>query len=230
MTVVFFDLETTGLSTKTDQITQIAAKTRCGTKKFITYVNCSKEISAGSSRVTGITRDTVKDAPQTKVVLEEFIKWLSQMEKPVTLVAQNGERFDFPVLIAECIHNGIPVTDLPIDNFFDSLVWCRYYYKAHEMIMDPITKRQSYKLGNIYKVVTGKDLDGAHDAMIDVDATITVCKPCDDYFGVGSISVSDAIEKHKRALFGMELKITSKSRMSNIRSGTIMDFLNKTKR
>ena len=224
--IIFFDLEATGLRTKTDQIIQIAAK--CGDKEFDTYVNCTKTISPLITDITGITRKTVQKAPLIKDALIQFNTWLSEMPKPSVLVAQNGSRYDFKLLFSEMIHNRISVNELAVDHLFDSLIWCRHHYKPHEMLMSK-HGNPSYKLGNIYKAVTGEELDGAHDAMIDVRGTAVICKPCEDYYGIGYVDKIKAIEEHKRDLYGLQITVSANVKRKLGKTKSIADFIKKSK-
>ena len=63
---VVFDLETTGISPKTDEVIEISAvKVKQGqvTDEFSTLVNPKCRIPYGASRVNGITDDMVAEAP-----------------------------------------------------------------------------------------------------------------------------------------------------------------------
>ena len=53
--LVFFDLETTGLNTKEDEIVQIAALAWPGSEEFSVFVLPNVEISEGASNVNGMT-------------------------------------------------------------------------------------------------------------------------------------------------------------------------------
>ena len=74
---VVFDLETTGISPKTDEVVEISAvKVEHGkvTDEFSTLVNPKRRIPYGASRVNGITDDMVAEAPFFEQVLEEFLE------------------------------------------------------------------------------------------------------------------------------------------------------------
>ena len=71
---VVFDLETTGISPKTDEVVEISAvKVEHGkvTDEFSTLVNPKQRIPYGASRVNGITDDMVAEAPFFEQVLED---------------------------------------------------------------------------------------------------------------------------------------------------------------
>ena len=70
---VVFDLETTGISPKTDEVVEISAvKVEHGkvTDEFSTLVNPKQRIPYGASRVNGITDDMVAEAPFFEQVLD----------------------------------------------------------------------------------------------------------------------------------------------------------------
>jgi len=98
-----YDLETTGLSSQSDAIIQIAAvriengtilKNDC----FFSYVNPLRHISSWISNYTGITNEDVADSPGIDKILPEFSKWVGDS----TLIAHNGNRFDMKFLHAAC--------------------------------------------------------------------------------------------------------------------------------
>lgn len=90
---VVFDLETTGISPKTDEVVEISAvKVEHGkvTDEFSTLVNPKQRIPYGASRVNGITDDMVAEAPFFEQVLEEFLEFIEGF----VLVGHNIARFD----------------------------------------------------------------------------------------------------------------------------------------
>ena len=94
---VVFDLETTGISPKTDEVIEISAvKVEHGkvTDEFSTLVNPKRRIPYGASRVNGITDDMVAEAPFFEQVLEEFLEFI----KGFVLVGHNIARFDMNFL------------------------------------------------------------------------------------------------------------------------------------
>ena len=95
---VVFDIETTGLSPQTCQITEIGAvrfvKSQV-TEKFSRFVNPGVPIPDEIVKLTGITDDMVKDADTIDKVLPEFLKFVSND----TLVAHNAS-FDISFIRA----------------------------------------------------------------------------------------------------------------------------------
>lgn len=88
-TFVCFDTETTGLKPAEEEITEIAAvKVRNGEvlEEFQTYVNPHKPIPANITELTGISDETVKDAPELSEALPQFLEFTGDLP----LVAHNA--------------------------------------------------------------------------------------------------------------------------------------------
>ncbi|XP_046714542.1 DNA polymerase III PolC-type isoform X2 [Silurus meridionalis] len=102
-TLVFFDLETTGLNIYECDIVQLSAIS--GERTFNVYIFPRCPIDPGSSRVTGLTTHSqtllLHGQPVQTVPLREalngFISFLKTFSRPV-LVGHNCKRFDCPVL------------------------------------------------------------------------------------------------------------------------------------
>ena len=125
-TFVVFDIETTGLYKRIDGITEIGAvKIRNGeiVDRFSTFVNPGMPIPEHITKLTGISDETVQNAPSIETVLPEFLRFCENC----VLVAQNarfdtgfikfacetyGEKYDFPhmdtMVLARCMHPELP--------------------------------------------------------------------------------------------------------------------------
>ncbi len=118
---VVFDLETTGISPKTDEVIEISAvKVKQGkvTDEFSTLVNPKCRIPYGASRVNGITDDMVAEAPFFEQVLEEFLEFI----KGFVLVGHNIARFDMNFLyrdVEKYFERSLP------NNYIDTLQMAR---------------------------------------------------------------------------------------------------------
>ena len=90
---VLFDLETTGLSPETEKIIEISALKVMNGKivdEFSTLVNPGKHIPEIATSINGITDDMVKDAPEVKKALKDFLAFAGDM----VLVGHNILSFD----------------------------------------------------------------------------------------------------------------------------------------
>lgn len=90
---VIFDLETTGISPKTDEVIEISAvKVINGevTDTFSKLVNPGRPIPDAASQVNGITDEMVKDCPTFESVLKEFDEFVDDM----ILIGHNIYTFD----------------------------------------------------------------------------------------------------------------------------------------
>ena len=94
--IVAFDLETTGLRPKQEEITQIAAIKLGGMRmemesSFTSYVNPGKPIPANIQALTRVRDNDVANAPSPK----EAIQMLSDFAGNATLFGHDIYRFDF---------------------------------------------------------------------------------------------------------------------------------------
>ena len=106
---VIFDLETTGLSPRADEIIQIAAvRMRDGwideADWFFSYVNPGRPVPYWITQYTGVTNQDVSDAPGIAEVLAEFSRYSGDLP----LLAHNGRRFDMKFLAASCLKHQLP--------------------------------------------------------------------------------------------------------------------------
>jgi len=182
--VVYFDLETTGLNTMLDRITQIAAVAETGgdrTEEFNTLVKTERKITEGATSVTGLTNEMLRDAPPFKKAMGDFLLWLNTLRRGrrVTLIAHNGIGYDYPLLFNEMWDaNMTPYMTLNragVTAMFDSCVWARFNVAPHKTVkLD--CGRPSYSNDSLYRAVTGKSIENAHDALSDCRALRVVCR------------------------------------------------------
>ena len=110
---VAFDLETTGLSSENDVITEIGAVIyRDGemTERFQAFVNPHRSLSANITELTGITDSMLRDAPDIEEVLPEFLAFCG--DRP--LVAHNAD-FDVGFILAACKRQNIDYDPVYLD-------------------------------------------------------------------------------------------------------------------
>ncbi|KAL0967926.1 hypothetical protein UPYG_G00259920 [Umbra pygmaea] len=110
-TIVFFDLETTGLDTSVCDIIQLSAI--CGDKTYNAYILPRCSMTNQASQVTGFTVSNQRtlllhgrpvDTIPLSEALTSFISFLRSFRKPI-LAAHNARLFDSPVLaraLGEC--------------------------------------------------------------------------------------------------------------------------------
>ncbi|MBO5870650.1 MAG: PolC-type DNA polymerase III, partial [Clostridia bacterium] len=117
---VIFDIETTGLSPKTCGITQIGAlmyKNGEIIGEFSTFVNCGMPIPDNIVKLTGITDDMVKGAPNECQAVTKFLEFCGDR----MLVAHNAN-FDISFIRRVAEEN-----EIPFDNaYLDTVALSRY--------------------------------------------------------------------------------------------------------
>ena len=112
-TFVCFDIETTGLSAKTEAITEIGAvKIKDGVvvDTFSTFVKPEKPIPAKIVQLTGITDVMVQDAPSQSEAVSAFLDFVGDS----VLVAHNAP-FDMGFIRVACKNMNKPFTNAAID-------------------------------------------------------------------------------------------------------------------
>nr|WP_325196135.1 PolC-type DNA polymerase III [uncultured Oscillibacter sp.] len=111
---VCFDIETTGLKVDREAITEIGAvvlKNGEIAERFQTFVNPNRRLTPEIIGLTGITDDMLKDAPQLKEALTEFLKFVNG--RP--LAAHNAE-FDIGFIRAGCKKVGLDFHPTYVDS------------------------------------------------------------------------------------------------------------------
>ena len=162
--IVFFDLETTGKSTNPDDVRIIeisAKKVNPDTLEIIDsfygkYNNDGVPIAPDATERHGVKEEDLVGYPtfrsDTKNVYEFF--------KGCDVGGYFCSVFDIPILYFSFLRVGID-WDYRVKNFDIYTLWKKY---------------NSGKLGDVYKRLTGKNLEDAHTADADVLATIEVYK------------------------------------------------------
>ncbi|XP_072529501.1 three prime repair exonuclease 4 [Salminus brasiliensis] len=164
--VVFFDLETTGLGSSCD-IVQLAAVSGSHTLNLFMVPRC--RMDPGASRVTGFKvrrhRLFLHRRPvltnSLKEALVSFITFLGMLGCPL-LVGHNIRRFDCLVLARVLDEFGLKAAfQASVAGFLDSLPLARQLLKDRGL--------QSFKQENLVKTVLGVSY-AAHNALADVQA------------------------------------------------------------
>lgn len=156
--IVSWDLETTGVDTQKDRIVEIAiVKLHPDGKKEtrVAKVNPTIAIPKGASDVHGILDEHVKDCPTFKQLAKGILSFIEGCDS----LTFNGNRFDTPLLHAEFERAGI--------------IWD---YRAHKMIDASVIFRRFERrtLEAALMFYCEKELEGAHGALADTEATLDV--------------------------------------------------------
>ena len=179
--IVFFDIESTGLDTQKDRIVELCITKLTPTMETTTHsyggqnfhqttstkrFNPQIPIGEKATETHGITNEDVKDLEPFRATAEKTAKYITGCD----IAGFNSNRFDIPMLVAEFNRANVE-WDWKSSNFIDA----GNLYK----IENPRT------LSAAYKQYTGKELEGAHEAEADVQATIDV------FFGMLSNGFSE---------------------------------------
>lgn len=153
--IVYFDIESTGVETETARIIELACikYNVDGTQEQKTIlVNPGVLIPIEASDVHGITDEMVKDKPFFKQYAQAIRNWFEGCD----LAGFNSDNYDIPLLSAEFERAGLEGINWN-PNLLDVMKLYRLLY--------PNT------LSDVYKRLTGKELEGAHGALADISAT-----------------------------------------------------------
>ena len=143
------------------------------------------EVSPAASRVNLLTNEFLADqGVPFKEAWSQFLVWLhnasrpspsSSFQRPVVLMAHNGQFFDFQILGHEFKRHGICSEEdyrtygrrMKIAGFVDSL---KMFQQPNFWSECGPIKPANNKLKDVYEFLIKKDLEGAHDALKDVCA------------------------------------------------------------
>lgn len=156
----FFDLETTGISIANDRIIEIAMiklMPNGETLRKVHRVNPTIPISPESTAIHGISNEDVKDKPTFKEIAKECAKFLEGAD----LSGFNILKFDVPLLVEEFLR-----ADVEFDYRRKKIIDAQRIFHFME-------KRT---LSAAYKFYVNKDIENAHSAEADTEATIEVLK------------------------------------------------------
>ena len=183
-TYCVLDLETTGLSFRTEKITEIGimkVKNHKVIEEFSTFVNPEKPIPQRVVEVTNITDDMVKDAPTIEEVLPKVLEFVGDS----VLVAHNAD-FDIGFLKHNCTELGLKLGN----TYLDTLRLAKALFPEYK----------KYKLGIIAENL-GIKVEVAHRALDDVDTTVKVF----------NVMLDMLKEKNVVTLDDMETKLSGKA-------------------
>lgn len=160
--IIFFDMETTGLSPLANRIIELSAVKIDKNKKisiFDNLINPEIPIPPHTSEIHGINDEDVKEAPKIKNVLTEFLKF----SETLPLIAHNA-KFDAGFLVYHSHLNEILLPSIS--------VYCSYL-----MSKSSFPNLSSYKLKNLSEHFHIK-LERHHRALDDTWACLYLVLAC----------------------------------------------------
>lgn len=158
--ICFFDLETTGINISKDRIVEISILKVFpnGTEESKTWlVNPEMTIPQEVIDIHGVTNEKVANEPTFKMLAKE----IHNMIKDSDLGGFNSNRFDIPLLAEEMLRAEI---DFDMKNRLAIDVQTIFH------------KKEQRTLTAAYKFYCDKNLEGAHSAEADTNATYEVLK------------------------------------------------------
>lgn len=156
--IIFFDIESTGLSITQDRIVELSAlkiKVNGDQEIKTRRLNPTIPISPEAQKIHGISNEDVKDCPTFKEVAKSLSNWMLGCD----FAGYNSIKFDIPMLAEEFLRAGID---------FD--------FRKRKMvdIQNIFHKMEQRTLSAAYKFYCSKDLENAHSAEADTVATYEI--------------------------------------------------------
>ena len=158
--IIFFDVETTGINLLTDRIVEIALLKIFpnGKEEMKTYkINPEVPIPEKASSIHGIYDDDVKDCPTFKQIARQLANFMEGCD----IGGFNSNKFDIPLLAEEFLRAEVDF-DMRRRKFVD--------------VQNIFHKMEQRNLSAAYKFYCGKELEGAHNAANDTQATYEILK------------------------------------------------------
>ena len=155
MKIVYFDLETTGLSPESDRIVEIALiveKDQEIIEKWESLVNPGMSIPAEATAIHHIKNEDVTDQPTIKELGSKILSYLNDCD----VYAGYNILFDVKMMMAESRRIGLPI------DFHNKKIWDMQKIFFHY---------EPRNLAAAFKYYCDKELDGAHRAAADIEAT-----------------------------------------------------------
>ena len=179
--VVAIDFETTGFSPARDRVVQVGAVAESSSGALIFELNelvhTPVQIQARAQEIHGISNADLCDRPGFGAVFRQLMGQVddarrqsgtsSGSEPKVLLVAHNGFRFDFRMLIYEMSRHGLPLQALRERGVH----LCDTYRAACQVNG---RRAGANTLSALYQTVTGQEMQCAHDALADCRALVRI--------------------------------------------------------
>lgn len=156
--LVFLDVEATGLNIVNDRITEIALlklNTDGSQHKWARKINPEKEIPQNITEITGISNEDVKDKPKFKEIAKELSNFIGSSD----LAGYNPFKLDLPMLMEEFMRAEVDF-DVSKRKVIDV-----------QRIFHMMEKRT---LAAAYNFFCGKVLENEHTAEADTAATYEI--------------------------------------------------------
>ena len=153
--LIFFDLETTGLDISTDRIVELSyirLEPNGNETSSTMRINPEKHIPETSSKVHGIYDEDVRDCPTFK----EIAPKLAETFRDCDLAGFNSNRFDIPMLAEEFARAAVDI-DFTQCQMID--------------VQNIYHRLEQRTLIAAYRYYCGKELENAHSALADTQAT-----------------------------------------------------------
>lgn len=154
---ISFDVETTGLSAKTDRIVEIGAvlfENGVIRQKFSTLVNPKIRISDTASAINGITNNILEKAPVEETVYAKLIDFLGDALKQQTVICAHNAKFDMDFLTETLMRLG-----------YNAKI---YYVDTLELSRKLVKNLQNYKQNTVAEKFGLKN-ECAHRALSDAE-------------------------------------------------------------
>ncbi|XP_024966846.1 exonuclease DPD1, chloroplastic/mitochondrial [Cynara cardunculus var. scolymus] len=171
ITIIVFDIETTGFSREKDRIIEIALQDLSGGENstFQTLVNPDKYVL--NSHIHGISSYMVNKpgVPRMKDLIPILVQYIKSRQKPggqILLIAHNAKAFDVPFLISEFSRCSL---EIPLDWYFMDTM-----SPAREVKKREGSKLASNSLQALREHYEIQEMGKAHRAMADVSVLALV--------------------------------------------------------
>jgi DNA polymerase-3 subunit epsilon len=158
--LAIFDLETTGINITSDRIVEIAiikVHPNGSEERYCQRVNPQMPIPKNISEIHGIYEEDILNEPTFAEIAETVVAFIGESD----LAGYNSNKFDIPVLAEELMRVG-STFDISKRKFVD--------------VQNIFHKMEQRTLAAAYQFYCKKDIENAHNALYDAQATWDVLK------------------------------------------------------